>query len=258
MKFLFFILCFLFSISLFAQDSTYVHGRFSNELWDMFWLINPSKRRGAPISEQSGRVVSFNIQNYSFITNASLEYDYFDGDLLIGETIQNTSFRVSIDGQIIDEVTGATNTTFVHRSVDITSFAQGKYSIPIYFESIPGGDGTVIARVHLVIESTVTSINNNKQITINKYELSDNYPNPFNPTTTIEYSIPKSGKVKLKIFNSLGQKVKTLINQEQFSGSHKLVWNGTNDNNTKLSSGTYFYQLYIDGKIIVKKMLLIK
>ncbi len=85
------------------------------------------------------------------------------------------------------------------------------------------------------------------------YELSQNYPNPFNPSTTIRYSIPVSGHVTLKIYNILGQEVRTLVNTIQSSGSYI-----TNFDASRLSSGVYFYELRADQYVSVKKMMLLK
>jgi len=85
------------------------------------------------------------------------------------------------------------------------------------------------------------------------YELSQNYPNPFNPSTSIRYSIPVNGQVTLKIFNILGQEVRTLVNTVQSSGSYVVNFNASS-----LSSGVYFYQLRAEGFVSVKKMMLLK
>jgi len=86
-----------------------------------------------------------------------------------------------------------------------------------------------------------------------------NSPNPFNPVTTIEYFIPSNGIVELSIYNLLGQKVKTLVNESMAKGEHSVVWNGKDDNNSSVASGIYFYRLMSDGKEeATGKMLLIK
>jgi len=86
-----------------------------------------------------------------------------------------------------------------------------------------------------------------------EYKLNQNYPNPFNPSTVISYAIPKSGIVNLKIFNVLGQLVRTLVNQSQLAGTHQVTFNANS-----LSSGVYFYSLTVDNFTSVKKMMLIK
>ena len=87
----------------------------------------------------------------------------------------------------------------------------------------------------------------------NNFELSQNFPNPFNPTTIISYSIPKSGFVTLKVYNILGEEVATLQNGFQNAGSYKADFNAS-----KLASGVYMYNLRTDGMTITKKMMLLK
>ena len=88
--------------------------------------------------------------------------------------------------------------------------------------------------------------------------LQQNYPNPFNPTTAIEYSVTKSGLVTLEIFNFLGQKIKTLIQRTHAAGIYKAIWDGTDDQNQKVTSGIYFYQIITKDQVVKKKMLYIK
>jgi len=88
--------------------------------------------------------------------------------------------------------------------------------------------------------------------------LRSNYPNPFNPETTICYDLAKGDKVKLEIFNVKGQLVKTLVNESKDAGSFSAKWDGKNDKMRKVTSGVYFYRLTTSGKTLTKKMLLLK
>ncbi len=85
-----------------------------------------------------------------------------------------------------------------------------------------------------------------------------NHPNPFNPTTTISFSIPTDDKVVLKVYNIKGQLVKTLVNDHLEAGTHKAVWNGDNQSGKNVSSGIYLYRLESCGKSKAQKMLLLK
>jgi hypothetical protein len=90
------------------------------------------------------------------------------------------------------------------------------------------------------------------------YSLSKNYPNPFNPTTTIEYAIPSNGKVELVVYNMAGQKVRTMVNETKEAGFFKAVWDGRNDRGETVASGLYFYKL-VSGKFNkIEKMTLVK
>ena len=85
-----------------------------------------------------------------------------------------------------------------------------------------------------------------------------NYPNPFNPTTMISFSIPEASNVEFSIFNIKGQKVKTLVSPNLEKGTHSIIWNGTDENNQSVASGIYFYKLKNGNCQRVKKMLLLK
>ena len=99
-----------------------------------------------------------------------------------------------------------------------------------------------------------------------KFELEQNYPNPFNPETSINYAIPQDASVRLTVYNVLGQKIATLVDEQKSSGVHTVKWNGANDNGNQVASGLYFYRLEArhmtngNQRIFVgaKKMLLLK
>ena len=85
-----------------------------------------------------------------------------------------------------------------------------------------------------------------------------NYPNPFNPTTTISFEIAQSGKTKVEVFNVKGQKVKTLLNKELDIGVHSFVWSGLDEQNRKVVSGMYFYRVKVNEEEKINKMIMLK
>ena len=87
--------------------------------------------------------------------------------------------------------------------------------------------------------------------------LSQNYPNPYNPSTKIEYSVPQSSQVVIKVFDVLGNEIETLVNEEKPVGTYELNWNAASAAGG-LPSGVYFYQLKAGEYTSVKKMLLLK
>ncbi|MDX9924957.1 MAG: T9SS type A sorting domain-containing protein, partial [Ignavibacteriaceae bacterium] len=93
---------------------------------------------------------------------------------------------------------------------------------------------------------------NNEEISIS------NYPNPFNPTTTIEYNLPTEGNVKLEVYNSLGQLVNVLIEGNQRAGRQRVTWSGKDSFGSSVSSGIYFYRIKTNSFSQVKKMILMK
>ncbi len=86
-----------------------------------------------------------------------------------------------------------------------------------------------------------------------------NYPNPFNPTTTIEYSIAEaSTHVSLRIYNQTGQLVRTLVDQQHSAGAYQTSWDGTDDTGKTMTSGIYFYRMKTDTNVSVRRMVLMK
>jgi len=99
----------------------------------------------------------------------------------------------------------------------------------------------------------LTSLDNLKQQIPERFGLAQNYPNPFNPVTTIKYQLPKNTDVMLRIYNSLGQEIATLVNQSQPAGYYSVNWNAGNQ-----ASGVYFYKIEAESFRQVRKMLLIR
>jgi hypothetical protein len=94
--------------------------------------------------------------------------------------------------------------------------------------------------------------NQNEQVKSN-FKMEQNYPNPFNPTTNIVYTIPENSKVKLIVYNALGQEVETLINKEQTAGKYVIVWNPKN-----IASGVYYYRLTVNNHSEIRKLIFMK
>ncbi|MCK4445896.1 MAG: T9SS type A sorting domain-containing protein [Candidatus Marinimicrobia bacterium] len=98
-----------------------------------------------------------------------------------------------------------------------------------------------------------SSIESEKELKPEEFKLCQNYPNPFNPTTMIEYQLPSRQLVELKVFNTLGMEVKTLVQKTQDSGKYHVLFNAS-----KLSSGVYFCQMRVGEFTQTRKMLFLK
>jgi hypothetical protein len=94
-------------------------------------------------------------------------------------------------------------------------------------------------------------------VIITNYELAQNFPNPFNPSTTINYSIPVSGHVSLKIYNLLGSEIAVLVDQVQEAGRHSVEFS-TDDLESKIGSGVYVYTLRSGEFVQTRKMIVLK
>jgi hypothetical protein len=90
------------------------------------------------------------------------------------------------------------------------------------------------------------------------YSLSQNFPNPFNPTTTIKFGLREKGLVTFKIYNVAGQLVKTLVNEVRDAGNYEVTWNGSNGRGSKVASGVYFYCVESKDFLATRKMVLLR
>ena len=118
------------------------------------------------------------------------------------------------------------------------------------------GPGWYIDDISILTVSTGVALRENELPS--EFSLDDNYPNPFNAGTTIRFALPHDANVKLAIYNTLGQEIKTLSDQKLAAGVHSLVWDGLNNEGAPASSGLYFYQMTADDFAAVKKLTVIK
>jgi hypothetical protein len=89
------------------------------------------------------------------------------------------------------------------------------------------------------------------------FELMQNHPNPFNPSTAIEYRIPRAAHVNVSVFDIGGRLVKEILDDTQPAGLHQVTWDGTDITNTRVASGIYFYTVESDNQALSKKMILL-
>ncbi len=107
--------------------------------------------------------------------------------------------------------------------------------------------------------AAVTTVDIAEDVQLPKeFKLYQNYPNPFNPSTAIAFDLPERSKVRLTIYNVLGQPVAELTSKTFEPGHHKIIWNGKNQSGSRAASGLYIYRLQTDKHVKVKKMLLVK
>ncbi len=105
---------------------------------------------------------------------------------------------------------------------------------------------------------TVVVVSSKSESLPKAFSLSQNYPNPFNPETVIKYTLPEDCHVELILYNILGQKVKTLVNQHQSAGYKMVHWNGRDDEGNEIASGLYFYRIETPKYSETKKMVLLR
>ena len=181
-----------------------------------------------------------------------------DEDLLTSTGGEALSHHVVTDGQV-SVVTGMYNGTAVSGGGDIVRFV---FRVLYEFEDnarFEIADGLVFDPTNLSNPAVVAGVLE-LQSTPREFALHQNFPNPFNPDTTIKYDLAESADVTLQIYNVLGQVVRTLVASEaQNAGRYQIRWNGMDERGVPVSSGIYFYQISADGMFSdVRKLMLLK
>jgi hypothetical protein len=174
----------------------------------------------------------------------------------------------------VDTATGAIVQTFDYSAMvpstytvggfDITNDHPGYPGAVVGFMVIQGFPASRVFAIYLGEDSTVSGVGDRTTGLPGEFVLHQNFPNPFNPSTAIQYGLPAQSVVLLKVYDILGQEVATLVNTEQSAGFFTVHWNGQNQSGSLVASGVYFYRLEArpaDGRppfISRKKMLFLK
>jgi hypothetical protein len=149
------------------------------------------------------------------------------------------------------------------------SIAPGdQYDLPVRIYGVPSDEDTAYVNIMTndpalpmasveVIRDLLTGIGEMETLPTT-YAIAQNYPNPFNPTTTIKYQLPQVSDVQLVIYNVLGQKVRTLVNNRMEAGYHSVVWDGRNELGSSVASGIYIYRFEAGDFQKTMKLILLK
>ncbi len=148
------------------------------------------------------------------------------------------------------------------RTID---FPLGIFQANVQIESNDPDESIVYIPITMTVDSVSVGIEHTASTLPQKFVLQQNWPNPFNPTTTIAYALPEPAHVELIVYNLLGQRINTLVDETRRADFHQAKWDGTNDNGQTVGSGVYIYQLRVtapSGKtsehVFTRKMLLIR
>ncbi|MBN1155058.1 T9SS type A sorting domain-containing protein [candidate division KSB1 bacterium] len=176
--------------------------------------------------------------------------------------------RLRIQLSIDDDPSSALGkTTFYGNNVKVMSWDEEAETWSVIDEMVYDPiDGTVMIEVesldsyYIIVGSdeSATRVVLTDPVMPVLFELDQNYPNPFNPTTMIRYHLMDQASVTLTIYNSLGQIVRTLVDEVQPAGSHSVQWDATEASVNRVSSGHYYYELKVNDRTVSKRMLLLK
>ena len=167
--------------------------------------------------------------------------------MVVEITVSGTSSKVAgelVDkaGNVVDVISSTSSNPFT-----LTAPSGGMYLVNAGYKN-PGKQWDSVSVV-----ISVTGVDDNDLEPVSTYKLYNNYPNPFNPSTKIRYSLPVKSNVNLQIYDAAGKEVASLVDGEQPAGEHEINFDAEN-----LTSGVYFYKLQAGSFIQTKKMLLLK
>ncbi len=140
-------------------------------------------------------------------------------------------------------------------------FLEIIYPNDYYWIQLSNDNQTLSARLVYIatsFEDYIPTSSEAVELLPQKFMLSQNYPNPFNPSTKIEFELPNPGNISLKVYNILGQEVKTLMNGLGSRGKNMVTWKGDDNSGRLVSSGIYFYRLESGGASITKKLMVLR
>jgi hypothetical protein len=125
------------------------------------------------------------------------------------------------------------------------------------------GEGGRMLRKEIELNSAIpersnTDANEHDAPVPHEFKLHQNYPNPFNPTTTIGYYLPKESFVEVSVYNMVGQKVSTLVEENKAAGTHQVIWNGLDKSGVSISSGMYVCRMQSENVQVSQKMILVR
>lgn len=211
----------------------YIHTRAGN----FFLKVFNENENGQPGEEVFSRpVVGSSLTegwNIIALDNTS-DLEFSNGGFFIGAQVATSSSKIGIDQDYTGSPVSFRKTT--------SATAYEAYN-----------DGVFMIRAYVDSDTNLEDI-----VTVDRRLSARNYPNPFNPNTTISFNMPNNGNATVKIFNIKGQLVNTLFDGEAKSGENKVFWNGADLNGKNVTSGVYFYKVETENHSVINKMLLMK
>jgi hypothetical protein len=219
----------------------------------------------------------FETKPFAINTNSNVTFTESSGfaDSISAAEMLGTSGYISYKVELVDNATNAVIGTM--RDTSLKSSNATPYSVVPYILNTNGvGSRTVKVRIThttnldsvktalmkgyetvnpsgVLAKASMQQINMDELVTPTSYALEQNFPNPFNPSTTINYQIPKDGRVTIKVFDTIGREISTLVDEFKPAGQYSVKFDAS-----RLSSGIYFYSLRSGSFNVVKKMSLIK
>ena len=205
--------------------------------------------------------------NFDFINNSYLEFNGQLGNMVMGQVTSSNEINMSstvvsvldANGQVISE-----QTVNYDQNFSLTGLNQNQEYILVASHSEYGNvekEFSLSSMVHvedIEFDLSQMSFENDHSQFPGKFSLSQNFPNPFNPVTSLSYNLPKGSYVSIIIYDMLGNVVNNLVNTNQSSGYKSVQWNATDNKGQPVSAGVYLYTIEVGEFIQTKKMILLK
>lgn len=203
----------------------------------------------------------YDINNGIYSVSYKIQSDpFWTGDIIFDEYIMwwDMDYVYANGSNKSTYIYIATNSSMAYNDYWWTdSYSDGYYKV--YVKVCDQSDNCVVDSMTVRVWNT-TDVEETEDLAgvPHRFSLSQNYPNPFNPDTKIDFSIPRNSKVRLCIYNVMGQRIKTLMDETKTPGYYDVIWDGRNQKGEEVASGTYIYKLEADDFKQTKKMILLK
>ena len=226
----------------------------------IFTNINSAAIASNNLGVNQAVLLGLNLSSNQKIDSLIIHYQLSNSASFINQIRITEMTNPSFASVIFDDGTDLTSTTSARYSTFIGSgTVNGTITLVLFLNFADPGDVIYIGAIGVVVSQSTTSANDEPRLGINRnFKLEQNYPNPFNPTTQIDYYVANQENVKINIFNSNGELLKTLLNEEQNAGEKSVVWNGRDNSGNIVSSGVYYYQIQVGNFTDAKKMIMLK
>jgi hypothetical protein len=201
----------------------------------------------------------------------------YTGEAISPPSFSNVLFHDVQTGRVAGMVKDKNNTAIAGATITNGTFRTSTNTMGAYVLNLPVGTHTVTASARGYLSQSVEGVvvnhdqhvilqfvlakdtaTDDSSIPVTATALNPNYPNPFNPETTISYSVKEPGRVRLEVFNIKGQKVKTLVDEDRATGHYKLIFNAKDTRGRSLSSGVYLLRMSAPGYQKTSKMIFMK
>jgi hypothetical protein len=193
--------------------------------------------------QNSTRTIALQIAYNQYYVHADLavliKAGWLSAEPRSGTVEPGDNANVEITFDATTQAIGTYNGSLVVSGYDMNHMVD-EITVPVIFNVIPTGIEDAIAELPT------------------EFALHQNYPNPFNPNTEVRFDLPADSRVKLEIFNVLGQKVITVIDEDMKAGYRSVTWNGDDGSGKQVASGVYFYKLTAGDHVFAKKMMMLK